>query len=95
MEYKAFTSLGQSGSPIFYETKEKEYYMIGIHTLGGDDANCGVLITPKAREMVNGWIEEMKTIFDISTVIAIKATRTLAMRVWSISLIIFKRYPQR
>lgn len=30
--------------------------MIGIHTLGGDDANCGVLITPKAREMVNGWI---------------------------------------
>ena len=69
--------------------------MIGIHTLGGDDINCGVLITPKAREMVNGWIEEMKTIFDISTEITIQATRILVMRAWSTSLTTSRRYPPR
>ena len=40
--------------------------MVGVHTLGGDELNRGVLITPKVREIINGWIEEMKTIFDIS-----------------------------
>lgn len=95
VDYKTFTSPGQSGSPIFYETKEKEYYMIGIHTLGGDDSNCGVLVTPKAREMVNGWIEEMKTIFDISKSYAIKATRTSGTRAWSTSSTTSRRFPPR
>jgi Ran GTPase-activating protein (RanGAP) involved in mRNA processing and transport len=40
--------------------------MVGVHTLGGDELNRGVVITPKVREIINGWIEEMKTIFDIS-----------------------------
>jgi V8-like Glu-specific endopeptidase len=57
INYRVYTSPGQSGSPIFYETKEKEHYMIGIHTMGGNEENCGVLITPKVREIVNGWIE--------------------------------------
>lgn len=30
--------------------------MIGIHTLGGDEENSGVLVTPKTREIINGWI---------------------------------------
>lgn len=30
--------------------------MIGIHTLGGDEENSGILITPKARQMINDWI---------------------------------------
>jgi hypothetical protein len=30
--------------------------MIGVHTLGGDELNRGILITPKVREIINGWI---------------------------------------
>jgi V8-like Glu-specific endopeptidase len=66
VSYNVYTSPGQSGSPIFYEAKG-EIYMVGIHTSGGEEENRGVLVTSRVREMVNGWIEEMKTIFDIST----------------------------
>jgi V8-like Glu-specific endopeptidase len=49
VNYQVYTSAGQSGSPIFYETKEREYFMVGIHTLGGDEENSGILVTPKTR----------------------------------------------
>jgi V8-like Glu-specific endopeptidase len=49
VNYHIYTSPGQSGSPIFYETKEKEYFMVGIHTLGGDEENSGILVTPRTR----------------------------------------------
>ena len=54
IEYEIDTTEGQSGSPILLENQD----IIGIHTLGSQKRNIGVLMTYERREMINKWKRE-------------------------------------
>ena len=50
-EYLIDTNGGQSGSPIWIE-KDSLFYIVGVHTLGGDDVNSGVRLSREKFEAI-------------------------------------------
>lgn len=58
LKYKIPTSLGQSGSPVFYIEDNKKF-VIGVHVCGDTttEKNHAVLLTPSIREIINSWID--------------------------------------
>ncbi|CAK9253791.1 unnamed protein product [Sphagnum jensenii] len=59
INYEILTSPGQSGSGVFYEIAgANEYYVIGVHVLGGPSQNIATWITMKRFNKIRSWITE-------------------------------------
>ena len=55
------TTAGQSGSGVYYRIEgTDEYYIIGIHVLGGDAHNSATWITRKRFDRIKEWIGQSK-----------------------------------
>lgn len=51
LEYSEWTAGGMSGGPIF----TPDYYIVGIHTTGGQEANYGIGICDQLRQTLIRW----------------------------------------
>ena len=57
MDYIIDTGKGQSGSGVWYE-ENGDYYVCGVHVLGGQTVNTATLLTPKMYKQIHEWIYE-------------------------------------